>query len=165
MKVVEYYYDSEIGDTVCVAFMDMDPKIKGQAIYSVPDNRFVIYINTIHSIETQHEAFLHERDHILNGDFEKEDVQQIELEAHGIEQPDPESVTDTRDRSRAEEAYQKMIRSMERKRKKLLQEMEKEKKYIEERNKLLAQIGRELAYEEREDEFGHPVRVLVERKI
>ena len=163
MKVVDYYYDSEIGDTVCIAFMDMDPKIKGQAVYSVPDNRFVIYINAIHSIETQHKTFLHERDHILKGDFEKENVQQIELDAHGIETPggQPEG----RDYSRAEEAYQKMMRSMERKRKKLLREMEKERKYIEERNELLAQIGRELAYEEREDEFGHPVMVLVNRKI
>lgn len=165
MKVVEYYYDSEIGDTVCIAFMDMDPQVKGQAVFSVPDNRFVIYINTLHSLETQHETFLHERAHILNGDFEKEDVQQIELEAHGVDQTDPEPAVDTRDRSRAEEAYQKMMRSLERKRKKLIREMDEERKFIEERNKLLNQIGRELAYEEREDEFGHPVRILVNRKI
>ena len=43
---------------------------------------YTVYINDKLSPEGRHEAYRHALYHINNNDFEKEDVNQIELEAH-----------------------------------------------------------------------------------
>lgn len=48
------------------------------------DGTFTVLINARMSYETQRKALLHALKHILNDDFEKENVQQIEAAAHGI---------------------------------------------------------------------------------
>ena len=48
------------------------------------DGSFTILINARLSADQQHDALLHALGHILNNDFEKENVQQIEAAAHGI---------------------------------------------------------------------------------
>lgn len=43
---------------------------------------FTVYINASLSREQREQAYMHALQHIINGDFEKEDVQAIETEAH-----------------------------------------------------------------------------------
>lgn len=45
---------------------------------------YTVLINARMSYEMQRKALLHALKHILNDDFEKENVQQIEAAAHGI---------------------------------------------------------------------------------
>lgn len=47
------------------------------------DGSYSIFINARLSYEAQREAYSHAMGHILNNDFQKQDVQQIEAEAHG----------------------------------------------------------------------------------
>lgn len=46
------------------------------------DDSYTIFIDSRLTIERQKEVFQHELNHILNNDFEKENVQQIESIAH-----------------------------------------------------------------------------------
>lgn len=48
------------------------------------DGSFTILINARLSSDAQHKALLHALGHILNCDFDKEDVQRIEAAAHMI---------------------------------------------------------------------------------
>ena len=47
------------------------------------DGTYSIFINANQSDEGIMRTYYHELSHILNDDFEKDDVQQIEAEAHG----------------------------------------------------------------------------------
>ena len=49
------------------------------------DGSYTILINARMSYEKQRDALRHAMAHILNDDFEKENVQQIESAAHGID--------------------------------------------------------------------------------
>ena len=53
------------------------------------DGSYTILIDARASYEAQAAAYEHAMSHIRNGDFQKEDVQQIEAEAHGIEPATP----------------------------------------------------------------------------
>lgn len=46
---------------------------------------YTVYINCNLDREQQQKAYMHAVAHIMNNDFEKYDVQQIESEAHGNE--------------------------------------------------------------------------------
>jgi hypothetical protein len=59
-------------------YLDMPCKIKGFA-YELDVNYFIIAINTKLNAEQQEEAYLHELQHIYNGDFDKENIDLIEL--------------------------------------------------------------------------------------
>lgn len=48
------------------------------------DDTFTIFINAKLSHEMQLEAYVHALQHIHKGDFNKEDVNQIEYDAHGL---------------------------------------------------------------------------------
>ena len=74
--VVDYNY-------IYVYLIDMDTCI-GECVRPTPDGGYAIFINARLSVDEQRYAFEHAINHIENGDFEKEDVQQIEAEAHGI---------------------------------------------------------------------------------
>lgn len=55
--------------------------VKG-AVTPNEDGSYSIFINANQSDEGIRRTYYHELGHILNNDFEKEDVQQIESEAH-----------------------------------------------------------------------------------
>ena len=53
------------------------------------DGSYTILIDARASYEAQAAAYEHAMSHIRNGDFQKNDVQQIEAAAHGIDAPAP----------------------------------------------------------------------------
>lgn len=58
------------------------------SVWHNSDDSYTIFIDARLGTEKQKEVFQHEINHIINGDFEKTDIQQIEAEAHGIKIPD-----------------------------------------------------------------------------
>lgn len=66
-----------------VRLVDLPPKVKGMVVKD--GDFFTILLNSKLSREQNMQTFLHEKKHIERGDFEKYDVDQIELEAHGEE--------------------------------------------------------------------------------
>lgn len=67
-----------------VRIMDMDVMIPEQ-ICKCCDNGeegYTIFLNARHTQERRMQAYKHAMNHIENGNFEKENVQEIELEAH-----------------------------------------------------------------------------------
>lgn len=52
------------------------------SVWHNSDDSYTIFIDSKLTIEKQKEIFNHELNHITNGDFEKNNVQQIEFVAH-----------------------------------------------------------------------------------
>ncbi|MBE5996580.1 MAG: hypothetical protein E7240_04385 [Lachnospiraceae bacterium] len=145
-RAVEYYYDEVIGDTVTVIFMNMEVGVKGETVHALPEDRYIIYINLIYDAETQKKAFYHERDHIRKKDFEKDNVQVIEADAHDLEAVgptfDPEKFfEEERKRKEREERLQKSHERIGKMLKAERRKAEREKKKRDKRNELLAKIG------------------------
>ena len=69
---------------VNVQVLDMKTCSGSELVTPNEDGSYTILINARMSYEKQKEALRHAMAHILNGDFEKENVQQIEAAAHGI---------------------------------------------------------------------------------
>ena len=70
-------------DNVFVRFMHLPETVHGFSRKN-PDDSYTIVLNTSNSDEQNKKTFEHELFHIRNNDFEKEDTEVIELEAHGI---------------------------------------------------------------------------------
>lgn len=51
------------------------------------DGTYTIFINSRLNLEQQQEGYIHELEHILNGDYEKADSNLIEFYAHGKTAP------------------------------------------------------------------------------
>ena len=51
------------------------------------DGSYTIFLNSRMSHERQLNAYRHALEHIQNGDFQRQDVQQIETVAHNLQQP------------------------------------------------------------------------------
>lgn len=64
-----------------VRFIKMNGNVK-EAVTKNEDDSYTIFIENRLCKEAQNDAFLHAIRHILNNDFDKMDVNQIELEAH-----------------------------------------------------------------------------------
>lgn len=64
-----------------VHLLDMPTTVK-EAITQNPDGSYTVILNSRLSRETQFNAFVHAVEHIKGNDFEKEDVQSIEFDAH-----------------------------------------------------------------------------------
>ena len=64
--------------------IDMDVMIPEQVVEN-PDGSYSIFLNSRLTHERHIESYAHAMRHITNGDFEKQDVNQIELEAHDME--------------------------------------------------------------------------------
>lgn len=64
-----------------VVFMDNNFGVKG-SVNKNSDGSYTIIINSRLNREQQLEVYQHEMKHILNGDFEKCDIQEIETIAH-----------------------------------------------------------------------------------
>ena len=63
-----------------VYVVDLPPKIKEMVCPS--GCGYTIYIDAHQNIETQRQSFLHAMSHIYGDDWNKDDVQEIELSAH-----------------------------------------------------------------------------------
>ena len=130
-RAVDYFYDAVIGDTVTVIVMDMDPAVKGQIVFIVDEDRFAIYINALHSDETQHKAFDHELRHLHSKDFDKNSVQRIESIAHGIPE-EPESPEQSEHMKELAKAFRKEGEKASKRLAAYYKRMEKRRKMLEE---------------------------------
>ena len=63
-----------------VILMDMTVN---EVVTENEDGSYTIFINSRMNYEKQMRAYLHAMKHIAGDDFQKEDVQQIEYQAHG----------------------------------------------------------------------------------
>lgn len=64
--------------------LDMDVMIPEHVVKN-SDDSYSIFINARLSYERQLQAYRHALKHIHNGDYDKSDVDKIELEAHELE--------------------------------------------------------------------------------
>ena len=69
---------------VNVQVLDLKTTCGSELVTPNEDGSYTVLINARMSYEMQRKALLHALKHILNDDFEKENVQQIEAAAHGI---------------------------------------------------------------------------------
>jgi hypothetical protein len=69
-------------DDVFVYLVDMPPKVKEMVVPCA--DGFTIYLDEKLDETEQMVSYLHAVSHILNGDFEKSNVQEIEAKAGGI---------------------------------------------------------------------------------
>ena len=72
-------------DMFTTRFMEMPTKIRAFTVRDA-DFDYTICINSRISYEQQLEAYKHELKHINHGDFDNDDVQQVEAEAHRKEE-------------------------------------------------------------------------------
>lgn len=79
------YYE---GNNINVILLNESYGVPG-SVWHNADDSYTIFIDSHLSVEKQREVFQHEINHIMNGDFEKTDVQQIEAEAHGLTVSNP----------------------------------------------------------------------------
>lgn len=64
-----------------VVYADLPPKVKAFTVCQ--DGYYTIVLNQNLSKAQNQISYLHELDHIIKDDFNKEDIQKIEHEAHG----------------------------------------------------------------------------------
>ena len=69
---------------VNVQVLDFKTTCGSELVTPNEDGSYTVLINARMSYETQRKALLHALGHILNDDFEKENVQEIESAAHEI---------------------------------------------------------------------------------
>ena len=75
----------EIGGTIANVILSDDmPTGMPDHIIANPDDSYTILLNARLSTDAQREGFQHAVNHIKNRDYEKDDVQQIEMAAHGL---------------------------------------------------------------------------------
>ena len=67
--------------TFNLILLDMDEMV-GETICKNSDDSFTIFINSRLSSEAQRHCFEHALDHVRRDDWEKENVDEIEYEAH-----------------------------------------------------------------------------------
>lgn len=70
--------------TLNVQVLDFKTTCGTELVTPNEDGTYTVLINARMSYEMQRKALLHALKHILNDDFEKENVQQIEAAAHGL---------------------------------------------------------------------------------
>lgn len=70
--------------TLNVQVLDFKTTCGTELVTPNEDGTYTVLINARMSYETQRKALLHAIGHILNDDFGKENVQQIEAAAHGL---------------------------------------------------------------------------------
>lgn len=70
-------------DDIFTQILDMDPMVTEQVVRNV-DGTYTIFLNAKLSWERIMLAYYHARKHILNNDFEKTNVDNIETNAHAL---------------------------------------------------------------------------------
>lgn len=69
--------------TVNTILVDMPTRMKGQTVKN-EDGSYSVFLNSRMASNQIEKTYIHEIEHIQNGDFEKEQVQRIEAYAHGL---------------------------------------------------------------------------------
>lgn len=109
-------------EEINVQILDMDTMIPEHLVKNA-DGSYTILINAKLSQDGQLKAYQHALNHISNGDFEKSDVQNIELQAHELSSvatiPAPVST------------YEKRIKQIQRERKKIQKTLNDKEKEID----------------------------------
>lgn len=94
------------------------------SVWHNSDDSYTIFIDAHLNAERQKEVFQHEINHIINGDFEKIEVQQIEAEAHGL------TVPNTTERIPAN-IFRKRLSNLKREKARIKRELQEREKEIE----------------------------------
>lgn len=158
MKVVKksHYYDNEIGETVIVVVFRADSgeeNVEGAARPNA-DGSYLILINEQLSKERFDDAFAHERDHIIRGDFDFDkkglSVEDIEAVAYGKK----------KDNLPGSEASERVLRYM----RNYIRRLKRAEKKELERAEILSHFGLDRVLVVEEDEFGVPVSKWVYKK-
>lgn len=68
-------------ESINIQIMNMDTKIPEHLVKN-DDDSYTIFLNARLSYENRIKSYNHALKHIMENDFEKEDVQEIELDAH-----------------------------------------------------------------------------------
>lgn len=121
-------------EDVFVEIIDLGSSTIPETIVKNDDGSYTVFINARFSFEHQQESIQHALRHLEHNDFDKDNVQQIEFEAHQLLVAPPrdlgvqnkEEVTNQRNKKIAEEAVKRRKRYERRhkKRQKLLDEYE-----------------------------------------
>lgn len=121
-------------EDVFVEIIDLGSSTIPETIVKNDDGSYTVFINARFSFERQQESVRHALRHLEHNDFDKDNVQQIEFEAHQLPIAPPrdlgvqskEEVTNQRNKKIAEEAVKRRKRYQRRhkKRQKLLDEYE-----------------------------------------
>lgn len=72
------------GESINFVISDSMPYGTKEHVIANADDSFTVLLNGKYNQETLRQAAEHALGHIKNGDYEKADTQQIELEAHGL---------------------------------------------------------------------------------
>ena len=107
---------------VNVILMDF-PVPGNEMVVSNEDGSFTILINAKLSQDSQLKAYQHAINHICNNDFEKENIQKIEYQAHNLAVP-KDAVTMPGKR------FEQRIKALQRERRRLKRELQKKEHEI-----------------------------------
>ena len=110
-------------EEINVQLLDMDTKIPEQLVKN-DDDSYTIFLNARLSQESHLKSYFHALEHIKENDFEKEDVQQIEAEAHNILIPDNAERIPS-------DKFRKRLAQIRRERAKIQQELQEREREIE----------------------------------
>lgn len=117
-------------EDIYVELMDFGRDVtSSEAVTLNPDGTYTIFVNSRMASNRQQEAVTHALGHICRNDFQKENVQQIELEAHGL----PVKIQKTEDEIREEKRkarYEAMRKRSQRKRKKIQKELSERSAFV-----------------------------------
>lgn len=70
-------------EEINIQLLNMDTKIPEQLIKN-EDDSYTLFLNARLSQESRLKSYYHALQHIQEQDFKKEDIQQIELQAHSL---------------------------------------------------------------------------------
>lgn len=88
------------------------------------DGTYTILINAKISKENQLKAYRHAMNHIINNDFDKDNVQKIEYHAHNFKIPEGTELIPAK-------RFEQRLKILQRERKRLKQELEKREREID----------------------------------
>lgn len=108
---------------VNIVLLDIDHKTN-EVVTENEDGSYTVIINARLSEDGRIRAYKHAMHHINNSDFTKENVQQIEYDAHSIDIPD------NAERIPAQK-YQSHIEAIQRRRRQIRRKMKKDKERVE----------------------------------
>lgn len=95
------------------------------------DSTYTIVLNARLSRARQYKAYMHELEHIENDDFEKHNVDAIEMERHFGKKETPLTDTEIKEQSPIAFEYLKRLRKKKKKAKKALEEYENERERLQ----------------------------------
>ncbi len=117
-------------EDVFVELIDFKDNPAEEVVTKNADGSYTIFINARAAHDRQVEALEHARRHIAKDDFAREDIQQIEAEAHQIVEQAADQKPDE-----LEQKIQKILKRRKRRRKKFQRQLEEYEKFVEMRLK------------------------------